>query len=108
MAYVVEDRVQDSTTTTGTGQITVDANPPPNCRSFASVLTNNDTFPYAISHRTLSEWEDGIGTWNGSNQFTRTTVLKSSNSNSAVNFSAGTKDVYIAILADAPIDGGTF
>ncbi len=108
MAHIIEDRVQDSTSSTGTGQVTVDANPPPNCRAFGAVLANNDTFPYAISHRTLNEWEDGIATWNGSNQFTRTTVVRSSNANSAVNFSSGVKDCYITILATDLFDGGSF
>ncbi len=107
MAWVVEDRVQDTTTTEGTGTITVQGNPPAGCRTFSAVLAVDDTFPYTIQHRTENEWEDGIGTYSASNQFTRSPT-RSSNANALVSFSAGTKDVALAWISDMPLDGGTF
>jgi hypothetical protein len=61
-----------------------------------SVVGNGNTTYYTISGQTGSEWEVGIGTYTSSGTtLARTTVLASSNSGSLVNFSAGTKDVYV-------------
>ncbi|HEY6019606.1 MAG TPA: hypothetical protein VIY48_06785, partial [Candidatus Paceibacterota bacterium] len=64
---------------------------------FSARMANGDTTRYCIQGGT--EWEVGVGTWNTGGTLTRTTVLKSSNSDSAVNFSAGTKDVFMTIDA---------
>jgi hypothetical protein len=73
-------------------------------------MTTNDTCPYLVQHRTAAEWETGYATYSATNQLTRTTVMTSSNANAAVSFSAGTKDVVLADIADLEntIDGGTF
>lgn len=97
MPFVVEDFVKETTTTTGTGDITLagTAGRTP-ARTFASVLFDGDTFPYAISGGT--EWEVGIGTYHSAGgTFTRTTVERSSNSNAIVSFSAGTKNVDLVL-----------
>lgn len=97
MSFVVEDFVKETTATTGTGDITLagTAGRTP-ARTFASVLADGDTFPYAISAGT--EWEVGIGTFHSAGStFTRTTVERSSNSNAAVSFSAGTKNVDLVL-----------
>ncbi len=109
MAWIVEDRVQDSSSTEGTGNFTLDNNPPDGCRTLNAVCAASDTFPYSIQHRTLNQWEDGDGTYLGSHQFSRSPV-RSSNANGLVSFSAGAKDVALVIRADMvePIDGGTF
>lgn len=96
MALVTADRVRETTTTTGTGQLTL-AGAVVGYRTLASQMSNNDTCYYAISHQTANEWECGLGTYNSTNKMTRTTVHASSNSNNAVNFSAGTKDVFITL-----------
>ncbi len=97
MAHVSEDRVRETTTTTGTGAVTL-AGAATGCRTFASVMTSpSDTCWYAIVGGT--EWETGLGTYSAANTLTRTTVLRSSNSNAAVSFSAGTKDVFITVPA---------
>lgn len=112
MAFVTADRVRDTATTTGTGSFTVSGTAPTGFRTLSSVLATNDTFYYAIQSQTLNEWEVGIGTYSGSNVFARTTVISSSNSNSAVNFSAATKDVFITLPAANTIqrqsDGSTY
>lgn len=95
MAFQVADRVKETTTTTGTGTVTL-AGAVSGFRSFTSVLSNSDTTYYAIVHQSASEWETGIGTFTTSGTtLARTTVLASSNSNALVNFSSGTKDVFI-------------
>ena len=91
MALKVRDRVKETTTTTGTGTITL-GGAVTGFRTFSSVLSDNDTTYYAIVGDT--QFEVGLGTYS-SNTLARTTVLSSSNSNSAVSFSTGTKNVFI-------------
>lgn len=107
MALVVADRVKETTTSTGTGAISL-AGAEPNFRTFSSVLSDGDTTYYAIIDDTNTAFEVGLGTYASSgNTITRTTVLSSSNSNNAVNFSAGSKDVLLTYPADksAYLDG---
>ena len=99
MGHILEDRVRDTSTTTGTGALTLANSAPSTYRTFGSVCATGDTFPYAVVHQSASEWETGIGTYSAANTLTRTTVLASSNAGAAVNFSAGTKDVYIDVPA---------
>jgi len=93
MALTLADRVRETTSTTGTGAVTL-AGAVAGFRTFSSVLTNSDTTYYAIVTTTGSAWEVGLGTYSA-NVLTRTTVLDSSNSNTFVNFQAGTKYVFI-------------
>lgn len=98
MALVIKDRVQEVSTTTGTVAMVL-GGAPTNFVTFSSVMTNGDTCYYAIISAT--EWEVGLGTYSsGSNSLARTTVYASSNAGSFVNFSAGTKYVYIDAAAD--------
>ena len=99
MAHVTADRVRDTSTTTGTGSITVSGTAPTAFRTFSAVCSTNDTFYYAIQHQTAAEWEVGLGTYSSANTIARTTVYASSASGSAVSFSAGTKDVFITLAA---------
>lgn len=98
MALISADRVRETSTTTGTGALTL-AGAVTGFRAFSAVCSTNDTCFYVISHQTANEWECGLGTYSGTNTLTRTTVHSSSNSGSAVNLSAGTKDVFIASTA---------
>ena len=108
MAHITEDRVLETTTTTGTGALTL-AGAAAGYRSFASVMTSpSDTCWYAIwavdgNGESTGSWETGLGTYSASNTLTRTTVIRSSNSNAAVNFAAGTKYVSIASLASKTV-----
>lgn len=95
MALVVRDRIRDTTTDSGTGSLTVSGTAPTRFRTFSDVLIVSDTFPYAIVHQTANEWEVGLGTYTGADQFARTTVYQSSNANALVALSAGTKDVFM-------------
>jgi hypothetical protein len=99
MAFITADRVKDTSTTTGTGNITVSGSAPFGYRTFSTVLSVSDTFYYCIQGQGTSEWEVGLGTYTSSNQFARTTVLSSSASGSAVSFSSGTKSVFITLPA---------
>lgn len=100
MAHIAADRVKETATTTGTGDITL-AGAATGFRAFSAVMANNDTTFYTIAHQSASEWEVGHGTWQTGGTLVRTTVIASSNSNAAVSFSAGTKDVFISAPAIA-------
>jgi len=95
MAFAVADRVRETTTTTGTGTLDL-AGAVSGFRTFVSGIGDGNVTYYAIVHRTAAEFEIGIGTVTDASTDTlsRTTILSSSNSNSAVSFSAGTKDVF--------------
>lgn len=99
MAHRHLDGVADTTTTTGTGNITCANSPPTGFRTFQDAVSTGDTFYYFIRHRSAAEWEAGLGTKNASSHvIERTTVINSSNSDSAVSFAAGTKDVFISSI----------
>jgi len=98
MALVVADRVKETTTTAGTGTVTL-LGASTGYQSFAAIGNGNETY-YTIAGQTSNEWEVGIGTYTSSGTtLSRTTVLASSNSGSLVNFSAGTKDVFVTYPA---------
>ena len=97
MALIVKDRVQETSTTTGTGTLTL-AGAVAGFQSF-SVIGNANTTYYAIVMD--SSFEIGIGTYTSSGTtLSRTTVLESSNAGSLVNFSAGTKSVFCTYPAE--------
>jgi len=97
MALVVADRVQETTTTTGTGTYTL-AGAKDGFQSFAAVGDGNTCY-YAITDGT--DWETGIGTFTLSGTtLARTTIIESSNSDAAVNWGAGNKDIFVTAPAD--------
>ena len=100
MALVLADRVKETTTTTGTGTVTL-LGASTGFQSFAVVGNANTTY-YAIAGQTGNEWEVGIGTYTSAGTLlARTTVLANSSATqpSALNFSAGTKDVFVTYPA---------
>jgi hypothetical protein len=102
MALVVKDRVRETTTTTGTGTITL-GGAATGFQSFSVIGNANTTF-YTIQLANTNEWEVGVGTYTLSGTtLSRDTILESSNSGSAVNFSAGTKDVFVTYPAEKAI-----
>ena len=105
MALVLADRVKETTTTTGTGTVTL-LGAATGFQSFAVVGNTNTTY-YTIAGQTTSEWEVGIGTYTLSGTtLARTTVLASSTGGAAINFSAGTKDVFVTYPAGRSVSGG--
>lgn len=102
MALVIKDRVKETTTSTGTGTITL-AGAVSGYQSF-SVIGNANTTYYTIVDGTNGTWEVGIGTYTSSGTtLSRDTILESSNSGSAVNFAAGTKDVFVTYPAERAV-----
>lgn len=104
MPLVLADRVRETTTTAGTSTVTL-AGAVTGFQSF-SVIGNGNTTYYTIAGQGTNEWEVGIGTYTASGTtLARTTVLASSNSGSLVNFSAGTKDVFVSMPSERIISG---
>jgi len=104
MALVLNDRVKETTTTTGTGTINL-GGAQTNFETFVAGIGDGNTTYYAIVHRSSAEFEIGLGTLTDASPDTlaRTTIISSSNSDSAVNFSAGTKDVFCTMPASKAV-----
>lgn len=105
MALVLKDRVKETTTTTSTGTYTL-AGAVAGYQSFSVIGDGNTTY-YAVANQT--DWEVGIGTYTASGTtLSRDTILESSNSGNAVNWGAGSKDVFCTYPAErsAYSDGG--
>lgn len=101
------DRVRDTTTTTGTGAITLANTAPAGSRTFAAAFGSSAGWvAYVIQGQTAGEWEVVEGTFNGTTGLTREVVQSSSNGGALVNFSAGTKDVFCAPSAEY-LDGAS-
>ena len=103
MPRIIEDRVFETSTTTGTGPFAL-AGAIAGFRAFSAVCAVSDTAPYFIeavdeTGIPTGAFETGTGTYSGVNTLTRTAVSRSSNANAAVNFGAGLKRVAIGMLA---------
>ena len=100
MALVINDRVKETSTTTGTGTLNL-AGAETGYESFVAGIGTGNTTYYAIELNSAGEYEVGIGTVTDATPDTlsRTTIISSSNSDAAVNFSAGTKNVFCTLPA---------
>jgi hypothetical protein len=102
MPLVLKDRVKETSTTTGTGTLTL-GGAESGFQSFA-VIGNGNTTYYAIVDSAAGTWEVGIGTYTSSGTtLARNTVLESSNSGNLVNFGAGAKDVFVTYPAEQAV-----
>ena len=102
MALVIADRVKVTTTTTGTGTITLGA-AVVGFQDFSVIGDGNTTY-YTISVPGGADYEVGIGTFTASGTtLSRDTILDSSNGGAAVNFSAGTKDVFVTYPSERSV-----
>ena len=105
MALVVNDRVRETSTSTGTGTINL-AGAATGFETFVAGIGNSNTTFYSIVNSN-GEFEVGQGTVTDASPDTlsRDTILSSSNSDSAVDFSAGTKDVFCTLPASRFVPG---
>jgi hypothetical protein len=103
MALVLADRVQETTTTTGTGSVTL-LGAVTGFQSFAVIGNTNTTF-YTIADQGGANWEVGIGTYSTTGPtLARTTVLSSSNGGALVPFTAGTKTVFVTYPSEQSVN----
>lgn len=106
MALIQADRVKETTTTISTGAVSL-GGAVTGFQTFSAAIGNANTCYYTIAQQSGSEWEVGIGTYTSSgNTLSRDTVFASSNSGALVNFSAGTKDVFVTYPATTSIPRG--
>jgi len=101
MALVFNDRVKETSVTTGTGTLTLDG-AVQGFETFSSAIGNSNTTYYAIELPGTTEFEVGRGTVSAG-QLARTQVISSSNSDSPVDFSAGTKIVFCTLPASKAV-----
>jgi hypothetical protein len=100
MAFVVADRVKVTSSTTGTGTLTL-GSASAGFQDFTAVGDGNSTY-YTITNGT--DWEVGIGTYTASGTtLSRDVILSSSNSDNAVNWGAGNKDVFVTYPAERSV-----
>ncbi len=104
MPFQLADRVQETTTTTGTGTLTL-GGAVAGYQAFSAIMANGDTTIYAIGLDSANAWEVGLGTWGTGGLLTRTTILASSNSGSAVSFAAGSKNIWGDVAAVLALEG---
>jgi hypothetical protein len=104
MAFVVNDRVKETSTTTGTGTLSL-AGAVSGFQTFVAGIGNSNVTYYAIVNDSGTEFEIGIGTVTDASPDTlsRTTILESTNSDSAVDFSSGTKTVFCTLPASKAV-----
>ena len=103
MALVLNDRVKETTTTTGTGTLTL-AGAVTGFETFAAGVGNSNTTYYAVTLPGTSEFEVGLGTLSSdSSTIARSTIISSSNSDNAVDFSSGTKTIFCTIPASKSV-----
>jgi hypothetical protein len=103
MALILKDRVKETSSSSGTGNITL-GGAFPGYQTFDAVIATGSTVYYTIHNLTAGdddEWEVGLGTFTSPATLARTTVLSSSNSGSAVNFTAGASGLEVFITQPA-------
>ena len=91
-----QDRVRETSTTTGTGNFTL-AGAVSQYQAFSTAFNVGDVFPYCLADQSGTDWEVGFGRLVDATTLERTTIYQSSNSNSVVNFTSGTKDVFCTL-----------
>jgi hypothetical protein len=101
MAFALNDRVKETSTSIGTAGIVLDG-AATGFETFSSAIGNGNVTYYAIVSQNNAEFEVGVGTV-GAGTLSRDTVISSSNSDALVNFSSGTKDVFVTLPASKTV-----
>ena len=103
MALVINDRVKESSSTTGTGAFAL-AGIVQGFETFLAGIGNSNTTYYAAYEAGTNNWEVGLGTLDGSSaNLARTTVLTSSNSDNLVTFTAGGLEIFCTLPASKAV-----
>lgn len=98
MGLIIADRVRETSTTSGTGALTL-AGAVTGFQRFSAVCSVGDEVQYVITEG--ASWEVGVGIYSATNTLTRSTVLASSNAGSPVSFTGASKDVVLTLPARA-------
>jgi len=101
MAFALNDRVKETSTSIGTAGIVLDG-AATGFETFSSAIGNGNVTYYAIVSQNNAEFEVGVGTV-GAGTLSRDTVISSSNSDALVNFGSGTKDVFVTLPASKTV-----
>jgi hypothetical protein len=97
MAFILNDRVKETSTTTGTGAFTL-GGAVSGFETFSSGIGGSNTTYYCIFRTGTTQFEIGFGTLNsGASTLTRTYIISSSNSDAVVDFGSGSKDVFCTV-----------
>ena len=96
MAFVINDRVKETTSTIGTSTVTL-SGAQLGFQSFIDGIGASNSTYYTIALG--NQWEVGIGSLTNATTFTRDSVISSSNTSNLVNFSSGVKDIFCALPA---------
>ena len=101
MALVINDRVKENSTTSGTGNITLAGIAAGQGNvTFNSAIGTGNTNYYCIFEQGTNPFEIGLGTLSGSTTLERTTVINNSSGNtSKISFTGGTLDVFVTMPA---------
>jgi len=104
MALVINDRVKESSTTTGTGTFNL-AGVVSGFEGFVAGIGTTNTTYYTIFNQGTTEWEVGLGTVTdaATDTLSRDTIISSSNGDAAVSFTSGTKDVFCTLPASKAV-----
>ena len=104
MALVINDRVKETSTTSGTGNFTL-AGASTGFVTFNSGIGTSNTTYYCIFEQGTANFEVGLGTLTGSTTLRRDTVLSNSAGNtSKISFgSSTTKDVFCTMPASKSV-----
>jgi len=104
MALVLNDRVKETTNTTGQGSITLAGAAAVNFITFNTGIVPTNTTYYAIVNQGVAEWEVGVGTLSNATTLERTTVIDNSLGNQTkINFTGTTKDVFCTLPASKAV-----
>lgn len=102
MALVLKDRVKEVTSVTSTGTATL-LGAVVGFQSFNTAIPTGSTVYYCIAGQGTSQWEVGVGTFTAPDQLSRDTVYSSSSAGALVNFSAGSKDVFVTYPSERAV-----
>ena len=104
MALVINDRVKETSTTTGTGTFDL-AGVATGFEGFVAGIGTGNTTYYTIFNQGTTEWEVGLGTVTdaATDTLSRDTIISSSNGDAAVSFTSGTKDVFCTLPASKAV-----
>ena len=102
MALVLKDRVKEVTSVTSTGTATL-LGAVVGFQTFNTAIPTGSTVYYCIAGQGTSQWEVGVGTFTAPDQLSRDTVYSSSSAGALVNFSAGSKDVFVTYPSERAV-----